>query len=203
LGLTQKRIGILGGAFDPPHNAHVAMAEAALRQFQLDALHIIPTGNAWHKVRDLSSAQHRAEMARLAFAHLPGVVVNEMELQREGPSYTIDTLRSLELQSPGAQFFLFVGEDQGKALATWREIEEIARRAIICVAERENPGMPSPSGPVVPSHDIPTQALKLPLLPHSATEVRARVAHGQSIDALVPKTVALYIYRHHLYQPAR
>ena len=179
------------------------MAEAALSQFQLDALHIVPTGNAWHKVRDLSSAHHRAEMARLAFGHLPGAWVNEMELEREGPSYTIDTLRSLHLQYPDAQFFLFVGEDQGKALGTWREIEEIARRAIICVAEREMPGMPSPSGPVVPSHDIPTQALKLPQLPHSATEVRARVAHGQSIDALVPKTVALYIYRHHLYQPAR
>jgi nicotinate-nucleotide adenylyltransferase len=179
------------------------MAEAALAQCHLDVLHILPTGDAWHKPRGLSSGMHRAAMARLAFDHLAGVTINEMELQRQGPSYTIDTLRSLELQYPGAQFFLFVGEDQGKALGTWREIEEIARRAIICVAEREIPGLPSPSGSVVPSHDIPTQALKLPQLPHSATEVRARVAHGQPIDALVPKTVALYIQRHHLYQPAR
>jgi nicotinate-nucleotide adenylyltransferase len=200
MGLRQKRIGILGGSFDPPHNAHVAMAEAALAQFQLDALHIIPTGDAWHKPRNLSSASHRAEMARLAFGHMAGVTVDEMELQRQGPSYSIDTLRSLQLQYPDDQFFLFVGEDQGKALGTWREIDEIARRAIICVAEREMPGMPDAT---VPSHDIPTQALKLPQLPHSATEVRARVAHGQPIDALVPKTVALYIYRHHLYQPAR
>jgi nicotinate-nucleotide adenylyltransferase len=200
LDLTQQRIGILGGAFDPPHIAHVAMAEAALAQFQLDALLIMPTGDAWHKARDLSSGSHRAEMAKLAFGHLPAVTVNDMELARQGPSYTIDTLRCLALQYPDAQFFLFVGEDQGKALGTWREIEEISRRAIICVAERE---MPSPLGPDVPSHDIPTQVLKLPHLPHSATEVRARVAHGQPIDALVPKTVALYIYRHHLYQPAR
>ena len=198
--MTQQRIGILGGAFDPPHIAHVAMAEAALAQFQLDALLIMPTGDAWHKARDLSSGSHRAEMAKLAFGHLSGVTVNDMELVRQGPSYTIDTLRSLALQYPGAQFFLFVGEDQGKALGTWREIEEISRRAIICVAERE---MPSSLGPDVPSHDIPTQVLKLPHMPHSATEVRARVAHGQPIDALVPKTVALYIYRHHLYQPAR
>jgi nicotinate-nucleotide adenylyltransferase len=203
LGLTALRIGILGGSFDPPHNAHVAMAEAALAQYHLDALHILPTGEAWHKPRGLSSSTHRTEMVRLAFGHLAGVTVNEMELQRQGPSYTIDTLRSLQLQYPGAQFFLFVGEDQGKALGTWHEIEEIVRRAIICVAEREMPGMPSPPDFVVPSHDIPTQALKLPHLPHSATEVRARVAHGQPIDALVPKTVALYIYRHHLYQPAR
>jgi nicotinate-nucleotide adenylyltransferase len=200
LGLTPQRIGILGGAFDPPHNAHVAMAEAAMAQYHLDALHIIPTGDAWHKTRNLSTGAARADMARLAFADVQGVVVNDMELQRQGPSYTIDTLQSLELQYPGAQFFIFVGEDQGKALGTWREIEQIARRAIICVAEREMPGTPDS---VVPSHDIPTQALKLPQLPHSATQVRARVAHGQPIDALVPKTVALYIYRHHLYQPAR
>lgn len=179
------------------------MAEAALVQFQLDHLHIVPTGDAWHKPRALSSAMHRAQMARLAFGHLAGVTVNEVELQREGPSYTIDTLRSLELQFPGAQFFLFVGEDQGKALATWREIKEIAERAIICVAERDMSDANKPPVSVVPSHNIPTQALKLPQLPHSATEVRARVAQGQPIDALVPKTVALYIQRHHLYQPSR
>ncbi len=199
----QLRIGILGGAFDPPHNAHVAMAEAAVSQYHLDALHILPTGEAWHKPRGLSSGTHRAEMARLAFGHLAGVTVNEMELERQGPSYTIDTLLSLELKYPGAQFFLFVGEDQGKALGTWREIEEIARRAIICVAEREMSGGNCPPVSVVPSHNIPTQALKLPQLPHSATEVRARVAQGQPIDALVPRTVALYIKRHHLYQPSR
>jgi len=200
LGLKQQRIGIFGGAFDPPHIAHVAMAEAALAQFQLDALFVIPTGDAWHKARDLSSGLHRIEMAKLAFGHLPVVTISDMELQRQGPSYTIDTLKSLALQYPSAQFFLLIGEDQGKALGTWREIEEISRRAIICVAERE---IPSPLGPAVPSHDIPTQVLKLPQLPHSATEVRARVAHGQPIDALVPKTVALYIQRHHLYQPER
>lgn len=201
--MTRQRIGILGGAFDPPHNAHVAMAETALAQFHLDALHIIPTGDAWHKPRDLSDAAHRAEMARLAFGPLAGVTINELEINRQGPSYTIDTLKSLEQQYPGAQFFLFIGEDQGKALGTWREIEEISRRAIICVAEREMSGLSEPPVSVVPSHDIPTQTLKLPHLPHSATEVRARVAQGQPIDALVPKTVALYIQRHHLYQPSR
>ena len=97
-------------------------------------------------------------------------------------------------------FFLLIGEDQGKALATWHEIGEIAQRAIICVAERE---MSEFSDSDAPSHDIPTQALKLPNLPHSATQVRARVAQGQAIDALVPPTVALYIQSHHLYQPAR
>ncbi len=198
--MTGQRIGIFGGAFDPPHKAHVAMAEAAIDQFQLDELRIIPTGNAWHKPRDLSLGLHRAAMARLAFGHLPQVRVDEVELQRPGPSYTIDTLRALAGQRPDARFFLFVGEDQGKTLDRWREIEEIAQRAIICVAKRS---MPEGPDAVASSHDIPTQVLKLPNLPHSATEVRVRVAHGHAIDALVPETVALYIYRHHLYQPAR
>ena len=195
-----QRIGILGGAFDPPHNAHVAMAEAAIAQFNLDALRVIPTGDAWHKPRDLSSGVHRAEMARLAFGHLSQVSIDEIELLRQGPSYTIDTLRALSQETPEAQFFLFIGEDQGKALGTWREIEEIAQRAIICVAERELPGLP---GLDVPSHHISTQVLKLPHLPHSATQVRERVAQGQAIDHLVPKPVALYIQRHHLYLPDR
>ncbi len=198
--MTVKRIGILGGAFDPPHLAHVAMAEAAMAQFQLDELRVIPTGDAWHKTRDLSPAEHRLAMARLAFGHLKQVVVDESELNRQGPSFTIDTLKDLTAQHPTAQFFIFVGEDQGKALGTWREIEEISRQAIICVAQRQIPELTNTD---VSSHDIPTQALKLPNLPHSATEVRARVAHGQPIDALVPQTVALYIHRHHLYQPSR
>ena len=198
--MTPQRVGILGGAFDPPHLAHVAMAEAAIAQFQLDELRIIPTGDAWHKPRTLSDGVHRLEMAHLAFGHLPRVKVDDMELKRQGPSFTVETLRDLQLQLPEAQFFLFVGEDQGKALGTWHEIKEISQRAIICVAERETPDSP---GPDASSHDIPTQTLKLPPLPHSATEVRTRVAHGQPIGALVPKAVALYIDRHHLYQLAR
>ncbi len=198
--MTDQRIGILGGAFDPPHNAHVAMAEAAIEQFQLDELLVIPTGNAWHKRRDLSSGQHRLAMAKLAFSQLSRVRVDDMELQRAGPSYTIETLRALSDQFSNAQFFLFIGADQGKALATWQEIGEIAQRAIICVAERQ---ASESIEPVATSHDIPTQPLKLPNLLHSATEVRARVAQGQPIDALVSPTVALYIQSHHLYQPAR
>jgi nicotinate-nucleotide adenylyltransferase len=200
LGLKLKRVGILGGAFDPPHLAHVAMAMAAIEQYQLDELRIIPTGDAWHKPRNLSPGAVRLEMARLAFADLQGAVVDDIEIKRQGPSFTFETLRALQSQFPESQFFLFVGEDQGKALGTWREIVEIAQRAIICVAERETP---EPTGPDAPTHDIPTQTLKLPPLPHSATEVRTRVAHGQPIDALVPKAVALYIDSHHLYQLAR
>ena len=176
------------------------MAEAAMAQLHLDELRVIPTGDAWHKPRQLSSGHHRAEMSRLAFGHLPQVVVDDIELRRVGPSYTIDTLQDLMALHPSAQFFIVIGADQAKALGTWREIDQIAQRAIICVAERE---AAETSDATVPRHDIPTQVLKLAQLPHSATEVRARVANGQPIDALVSKPVALYIQRHHLYLPER
>ena len=171
------------------------MAEAAIAQFQLDELRIIPTGDAWHKPRTLSDGVHRLEMAQLAFGHLPRVKVDDMELKRQGPSFTVETLRDLQLQLPEAQFFLFIGEDQGKALGTWHEIKEISQRAIICVAERETPDS---SGPDVSSHDIPTQTLKLPPLPHSATEVSPRVAQGLPTGPLVPNSVPLDIAPHTL-----
>ena len=81
-----QRIGVFGGAFDPPHNAHVALAQAALEQFGLDMLYVIPTGQAWHKARVLSAPEHRLAMTRLAFAGMPRVRVDERELQRAGPS---------------------------------------------------------------------------------------------------------------------
>mgnify|MGYP000564772146 CR=1 FL=1 len=177
-----------------------------LRREVVDQIILFPAGQP--RLREhspIATGPQRRQMCELAVHDLPAdissrVEVNPIEILREGPSYTIDTLRSFGDQFPGAQFFLLIGEDQGKALATWHEIGEIAQRAIICVADRE---MSELSDSAAPSHDIPTQALKLPNLPHSATQVRARVAQGQAIDALVPPTVALYIQSHHLYQPAR
>ena len=99
-------MGIFGGAFDPPHLGHIALAQAAVEQLQLDALHIVPTGSAWHKDRPLSHPKHRLEMCRLAFADIDCAVVDDCETLRPGPSYTMDTLELLRSRSPEAQFFL-------------------------------------------------------------------------------------------------
>ena len=96
------RIGVFGGAFDPPHKGHVVLARAALQELQLDALRIIPTGNAWHKIRSLTPAVHRLAMAQLAFSEIDKVVIDPRETQRSGASYTIDTLRELQSEFPGA-----------------------------------------------------------------------------------------------------
>ncbi len=93
--IQPRRIGLLGGAFDPPHRAHQALARAAIEQMQLSELRILPTGQAWHKARPLSPAPHRLAMARLAFEGLPQATVDDRELRREGPTYTVDTLREL------------------------------------------------------------------------------------------------------------
>ena len=97
------RLGVFGGAFDPPHRAHVALVEAAIAQLQLDRVQVLPTGQAWHKPRQLSAAADRLVMTRLAFEPLPQVAVDDREILRAGPSYTSDTLQELQHEYPHAQ----------------------------------------------------------------------------------------------------
>jgi nicotinate-nucleotide adenylyltransferase len=201
------RIGVFGGAFDPPHNAHVALAQAALAQLDLAELHVIPTGQAWHKTRTLTPKQDRLAMAQLAFAGLEGkVVVDSREVLRDGPTYTLDTLHELQREQPGAQLVLIMGADQAKALPSWHGWQDILRIAIVSVAYRALstgdtarfdpkmlPGLPAGAR---------FEALELPLMDTSATEIRRRVALGVDISSLVPPSVARYIDQHHLYRSA-
>ncbi len=203
MAVARPRIGILGGAFDPPHNAHVALAQAALAQLRLAELRIFPTGQAWHKVRALSAAEHRLAMAQLAFADLPGTVVDARELMRTGPSYTLDTLRELYRERPDAQLVLILGADQGNALPHWHGWQEIAAIAIISIAYRASPTGAAgrfdpkalgglPSGARFETLEFAPMAL-------SATDIRVRAGKGQDIARMVPPAVARYIAKHHLY----
>jgi nicotinate-nucleotide adenylyltransferase len=191
---------VFGGAFDPPHQGHVALAKTAIDQLQLDVLRVIPTGQAWHKSRSLTPAVHRLAMARLAFAHLPQVVVDPRETQRAGASYTVDTLQELHTEFAGAQLFLILGQDQAQALPTWHRWEEIPRLAIICVATRA--GF---AGDSVHLDDLPGPLpeffpLEMPSVPVSATDIRRSVANHQNVTPLVFEPVARYIEQHHLYR---
>ena len=201
-----QRIGLFGGAFDPPHDAHVALARAAIDELRLDRLHIAPTGDAWHKTRALSPAADRLAMCRLAFADVPKAFVDDRELLRQGPSYTIDTLTELRAQYPGATLFLQIGADQAAAFHTWRRAADIVQNAIVSIAVRAGlsgaEGMFNPQNPLpgLPPDPARVRVLSLPPMPHSATDVRRRVAAGQPIDDLVAPAVAGYIASHHLYQ---
>jgi nicotinate-nucleotide adenylyltransferase len=200
------RIGVFGGAFDPPHMAHVALVQTALAQLQLDEVRVLPTGQAWHKAHGLSDPAHRLAMARLAFEGLTRVVVDDRELVRAGPSFTVDTLQALTQEYPGSQLFLLIGDDQRRSLPSWHRIGDIARMAIICAADRDpdvgawgDANVTGSSSQA--SFSLPTQALHMPLMPLSATDIRQRIAHHQSIEGLVPAAVERYIHEHHLYRP--
>ncbi len=202
------RIGVFGGAFDPPHNAHVALAEAALAQLDLTELHVIPTGQAWHKSRTLTPKEDRLAMTRLAFAELKGgkVVIDSREVLRDGPTYTLDTLHELQKEQPGAQLILIMGADQASALPSWHGWQAILGIAIVSVAYRalSTGGIARFDPNMLPN--LPAgarfEALELPAMDTSATEIRRRAALGVDISSLVPPTVARYIDQHHLYRSA-
>jgi nicotinate-nucleotide adenylyltransferase len=199
------RIGVYGGAFDPPHNAHVALARAALSQLDLAQLRIIPTGQAWHKARDLSRAEHRLAMAELAFEGLPDVVVDAREIRRPGPSYTLDTLLELKSECPHMQPVLLIGTDQATALRSWQGFEEILSIAIVSIAHRADPTSVTSRFDPQDLAPLPAgarfESLELAPMDISATDIRARVSRGADISGLVPPAVARYIDRHHLYAP--
>lgn len=205
-----RRIGMFGGAFDPPHGAHRALAEASLQQLALDRLHVLPTGMAWHKTRTLSPAEHRVAMCRLAFGDLPGVVIDEREIHRAGPSYTADTLAELRGEYPQAELFLVLGADQLLAFKTWVRWQEVVDLATLAVANRPahigaDALMAPPEETDLSQVDLPFRRLVMPLQAVSATAVRARLAQSagapaDGLDVLVPPSVASYISQHHLYQ---
>jgi len=200
---SARRIGMFGGSFDPPHLAHVALARAAVTQLQLDALLIVPTGQAWYKERALSAPEHRLAMSRLAFDGLERVQVDDRETQRPGPSFTIDTLEALQAENPAAQLYLIIGKDQFAAIKTWHRWQELVRIAIICIADRAGPTRAEAGTDPQIRLSHPLVPLQLPLMPLSATDIRRQIMSGaatpQGLARLVPEPVARYIERHRLY----
>lgn len=191
---------MFGGAFDPPHVAHAALVRAAIAQLRLDRLHVLPTGDAWHKRRTLTPAPHRLAMARLAFDGIPGAVVDDRELRRSGATYSIDTLRELQAEHPGARLHLVIGEDQAAGFAGWRDWQDIARRAVVCVAGRDGPQADGIAAlRALPG--VQVEPLALPRMDVSATAIRARLAARQDVSPLVDPAVASYIARNNLYAP--
>jgi len=197
LGLGLKRIGILGGSFDPPHDAHLALARSALEHLSLDEVRWVPAGLQWQKTRQPAPAQDRRAMVALAIEGEPRFVLDDRELRRAGPSYTVDTLRELQAGEP-AEWFLILGQDQYANLPTWHDWRELLSRATLAVASRNGiVPMPGAALAAVP-HRV--AALPMPRMDVSATDIRARAAAGQPIDAMVPAAVARYIDLHRLYR---
>ena len=196
-----RRIGLFGGSFDPVHNAHLALARQARDELQLDELRWVPAGQPWQKMRPVTPAAQREAMLRLAIAGEPRFVIEGCELQRQGPSYTLDTVRELQAAEPGVEWFLVIGDDQYRNLHTWHGFEQLLQRVTLALAQR--PGAVDDAAAAdARVRAAPQVALALPPMQISASDIRRRVAAGLDIAALVPPAVALDIHQQGLYRPA-
>jgi nicotinate-nucleotide adenylyltransferase len=185
------RLGVYGGAFDPPHLGHLVAASDACEALALDRLLWIPS--AVHPLKPVATAPEvRLEMVRAAIQGDPRFQADDLELRRTGPSYTVDTLRALRAREPGAELFFLTGADNLADLPRWREPDEIARLATLAVVSRQGEALP-------PDPAYPAVAVAVTRVDVSSTEVRRRVAAGLSIRYLVPDAVRAVIERERLY----
>lgn len=192
----------MGGSFDPVHSAHVDLATSALSHLQLDQVRWIPVGQAWQKARQLAAPAHRAAMVQAAIAHEPRFVLDRIEQDRAGPSFTVDTVRALAQVHPEVHdWVLIIGLDQYLNLPTWHGFDELLQRVTLAVAVRGDDWPATPEA----LRTRPHRLVRLPMRPHdvSSTDIRQRLAQGQSPDSLVPTLlpggVARYIANHQLY----
>ncbi|GAC1386976.1 MAG: nicotinate-nucleotide adenylyltransferase [Marmoricola sp.] len=195
------RVGVLGGTFNPPHLGHLICAQEAHRELSLDRVLMIPARIPPHKpVEHEPGAEHRLELCRRATAGDGRFEVSALELSREGPSYTVDTLRTLTENDPQAELFLIVGGDLAAGLHWWREPERVLELATVAVAKRRGTARSSVDAAL---NSLPggerARFFSMPRIGVSSTLVRRRVRSGQPIRYLVPDAVAGYIAEHRLY----
>jgi nicotinate-nucleotide adenylyltransferase len=203
--LSASRVGILGGTFDPIHYAHLAIAEQAREQLALEQVLFVPAWQTVHKPADaVSPAEHRAAMVQLAIADNPAFALSRIEMDRGGPSYTVDTLAQLTASSPRAELFFIMSAEAVRDLPGWREPARILELATVAVVPRLGYATPDPAwlAQAFPGSADRFVLADAPALGHSASDIRRRVRAGLSIRYLVPPPVDEYIRRHALYQGA-
>jgi nicotinate-nucleotide adenylyltransferase len=198
-----QRIGLLGGSFDPPHLAHRALAELALEHLNLDRLKVLPAGQPWQKAgRQLAGADDRLALCQLAFAGNSGIDLDDRELRRSGPTYTIDTV--LELQHEAAtrgeavRWVLIMGEDQWSRIHTWHRWQDLAGLVEVAVAHRA--GHPPLSASPGDNSRFHVVRIPLPDWPLSSTDIRQAIQEGRDVTPFVGESVARYLQQHRTYQ---
>lgn len=198
---NMSRLGIIGGTFDPIHGGHLAAAEAAQQHYPLDRVLFIPSGHPPHKnTSHISSARDRYLMALLATCSTTGFHVSQVELLRAGTAYTIDTLRLLQSWvGPDCRLFFIVGADMALDLPTWREPDAILAEAQVVALSRPGYDLSALEEILGPARAAQIETLSVNTPDVSATEIRRRVASGQSIAGLTPDPVSQYVAALHLY----
>jgi len=206
---TPRRVAVFGGTFDPIHNGHLTVAEAAAAQHRLDTVIFVPARRPPHKASEPSApAEHRLAMIRLAVEGRPGFEVSDCELTRPGTSYTVDTMRRFRRRlPPGTRLYFIAGSDSVPELPAWRDLAGLTELCTLVVAAR--PGRPLEELDALLEHlpeervaAIKAAAVATTASPVSATEVRRRLAAGRPVAELVPDAVARYIAENKLYKPA-
>ncbi|MBI3648447.1 MAG: nicotinate-nucleotide adenylyltransferase [Actinobacteria bacterium] len=196
-----KRLGVMGGTFDPIHYGHLVTAEEALVQLRLDEVLFVPTGRPWMKEHEVvSAAEDRYLMTVIATASNPRFSVSRMEIDREGATYTADTLRSLREQTgAGTELFFISGADAILEILHWREPEEVFELAHFIAATRPGYDLAHFEAAAPPLHPEIT-VMQVPALAISSTDIRRRVADGRPLRYLVPEGVKSYIEKRELYR---
>jgi nicotinate-nucleotide adenylyltransferase len=198
------RLGLFGGTFDPVHVGHLVLAEQCREQCRLDEVWLIPSGRPPHKRQSpLTPGKTRAEMLEFAIAGHADFAVSRMELDRQGPTYTVDTLQQLHDLDSSRELFFLMGADSLAELATWREPERIAELATIVAVNRGDRPLPERAmlerlvGAAIAAR---VQLVTMPGVDISASDLRRRVRDGRSLRYLVPRPVEIYIQEHGLYR---
>lgn len=187
--ISLKKIGIFGGTFDPIHAGHLILARDAVEQLELDELLFIPAALSPHKLEQTpATADARLEMLRAAIQGEPRFCLDTLELERPAPSYAVDTIEALRTREPSSQFFYLIGEDNVARLSTWHRFAELSKMVQFAVLDRTG---------LKTEHPFPTVRRHVDI---SATDIRNRVARGQSIRYLVPPAVEEIIRRRQLYR---
>lgn len=200
-----RRLGVLGGTFNPPHVGHLGLARAALAELALERVLLVPARVAPHKTdAEDPGAEHRLRMCRLAVAEDARIAVSTIEIDRPGSSFTVDTLRCIHATDPEAELTLIVGADMARTLPGWREPREILGLARLAVAARDGASRESVRG-ALRGLDGEASAVFLEMAPLevSSSQVRARAAAGDPYQDLVGAAVAGYIAEHGLYSAGR
>ncbi|GGH38811.1 nicotinate-nucleotide adenylyltransferase [Microbacterium album] len=188
------RIGVMGGTFDPIHHGHLVAASEVAQSFGLDEVVFVPTGRPWQK-EQVSPAEQRYEMTVIATASNPQFTVSRVDIDRDGPTYTVDTLRDLRAQRPDAELFFISGADAVAQILSWRDHDELWDLAHFVAVSRP--------GHVLDVEGLPVRGvsqLEIPALAISSTDCRDRVRRGFPVWYLVPDGVVQYIAKHHLYR---
>lgn len=198
------RLGIFGGTFDPIHMGHLVLAEQCREQCQLDEVWFVPAAQPPHKLSAaITPAKPRCDMIEFAIAGNSAFRLSPIELDRDGPSFTVTTLEQLHVEDPTRELFLLIGADSLRDLAHWREPTRIMELATIVAVNRGDRPLPDRSELIAVCGDFAEKrivSVTMPGIDLSATDIRTRISTGKSIRYLVPRAVEAFIREHSLYR---